>query len=234
MTPPDNERLAATARREASIELAHQNDGKPVLVSSDDSIARALEGVNVSLADGGGCSVAFVAPGPIGVDLERVVNRDAETWRGLLGDDGYALALRVTAETAESFDTAATRVWTLLEAGKKANGLKRFVPRYDSARGGPWHGFVRMMDGLDLEYLCATVRLGVIEPSATNRSTIAALAVVVKRRIAAIDSSVGTRGARHPDSDVPGTGIRRRIDSGIPMPRADAAQPNPAPCTWAR
>jgi hypothetical protein len=89
--------------------------------------------------------------------------RDTETWRGLLGDDGYALALRLQAETAEPFDQAATRVWTLIEAGKKAASLKRFVPEDRGSLGGPWQSFVSDNGDVHLDYTCGCLSTTVTE-----------------------------------------------------------------------
>ena len=74
-------------------------------------------------------------------------------------DDGYALALRLATEASEPFDRAATRVWTLLEAGKKANGLKRILPRYESSLGGSWLSCVGTADLQPLDFLSGTFTL---------------------------------------------------------------------------
>ncbi len=137
----------------ARISLAYRPDGKPELQFADASGSHAFAGIDVSLADGAGISVALIGPAPVGVDIEIVETRDAETWRGLLGDDGYAEALHLASETAESFDCAAIRVWTLLEAGKKANALKRIVPRYEASLGGPWLSCTESRG----DFLCTTV-----------------------------------------------------------------------------
>ncbi|MBI3798495.1 MAG: SDR family NAD(P)-dependent oxidoreductase, partial [Deltaproteobacteria bacterium] len=92
------------------ISVAYRADGKPELRFDAASIARAFSGIDVSLADDTDISIALIGPAPVGVDIEIVETRDAETWRGLLGDDGYALALRLATATAEPFDRAATRV----------------------------------------------------------------------------------------------------------------------------
>ena len=120
----------------AGIGLAQCADGKPELRGDN-----LPDGLDITLADGAGVSVALVGPPPVGVDLETVACRDCETWRGLLGMDGYALALRVQRETGEPFDCAATRVWTLLEAGKKAFSLRRILPQFAGSLGGAWLSF---------------------------------------------------------------------------------------------
>lgn len=110
--------------------------------------------LEVSLTDTGEWSAAWVTQGPGGIDLEQVEKRDVTLWRGLLGEDGFALTTTVIRHTGESLDLAATRVWTLLEAGKKAAALHRLLPRFDSTRGGPWLGFSAEWQGTRLEFLC--------------------------------------------------------------------------------
>lgn len=109
------------------IELAAQADGKPLLRTAPAS-ARVLEELDISLADDTAYSVAFLGPGPVGVDIEPVESRGRELWRALLGADGFMLAGELTTVSGEPFDVSATRVWTLIEAGKKANDLARIVP----------------------------------------------------------------------------------------------------------
>ena len=120
------------------VQLGHDSDGKPELRFTDAAHTKAFQGLNISLADSHGLSVALIGPSPVGVDIEIVETRDCEAWRGLLGDDGYVLALKIERETGEPFDSAATRVWTLLEAGKKALSLRRVLPRFTGSFGGDW------------------------------------------------------------------------------------------------
>jgi hypothetical protein len=159
--------------------LAHRADGKPELRFADESVAKVFQGADISLADGNDFSVAWIGPAPVGTDIEWVEKRDPETWRGLLGDDGYALALRVSAQTAEPFDLAATRVWTLLEAGKKASGLKRIIPRYESSLGGPWLCFAGATDKGKLELLSVALAMPRSGHSNRGRPGTAVLTVAV-------------------------------------------------------
>ena len=116
-----------------SVCVKHRADGKPGLEFQDHSMAAAFSGIDLSLTDCGENSAALIGPAPLGLDMETVESRDAETWRSLLGDDGYDLALRVSNSALEPFDHAATRVWTLIEAGKKAFSLKRIIPSYEGS-----------------------------------------------------------------------------------------------------
>jgi enediyne polyketide synthase len=124
------------------VDVARRRDGKPELCISGSD----LRGADVTIADSAGLSVSVVGLPPIGVDVEAVEVRNCETWRGLLGVEGYDLALRVERETGETFDTAATRVWTLLEAGRKAQGSQRLMPAFESNPGSTWVAF--KMEGI--------------------------------------------------------------------------------------
>jgi enediyne polyketide synthase len=155
------------------VHLAHRADGKPELRFSDGAHAQKFQELDITLADGAGLSVAWVAPSPVGVDIEVVETRDCETWRGLLGDDGYALALKIERETREPFDSAATRVWTLLEAGKKAFSRRRVVPSFISALADSWLSFKADDAGNGCELICAVLQ------HPTEGGAVAALAVVV-------------------------------------------------------
>ncbi len=118
------------------IGIRHEQTGKPLLVFNGED--GDLSDLDISLTDSHGASAAAIGQQPVGIDIEAVENRDSETWSKLLGDDGYRLALELQRETGESFDIAATRVWTLIEAGKKANGLERIVPQYDRIVDTSW------------------------------------------------------------------------------------------------
>jgi len=140
----------------ANVGILHHADGKPELRFAEGEMAELFKDISISIADVQGVSFAVVGQPPLGVDVEMIDRRDAETWRALLGDDGYGLALQISRETAESFDCAATRVWTLLEAGKKAFFLKRMVPKFEGSLGGPWLSFSMRADDYTLEFLNAT------------------------------------------------------------------------------
>jgi len=177
----------AVAVDAGSITLSRHSDGKPGLRFANGTLGDLYHDADISLADGGGLSLAWIGPAPVGADLEEVEVRNAETWRGLLGDDGYALALGVMAQTGEPFDCAATRVWTLLEAGKKANSLKRVVPEFESARGGPWLGFVGTSEGERTEFLSVTLARPRCKASPRGLPGLAALAVAARGVSANLD-----------------------------------------------
>ncbi|HTG02182.1 MAG TPA: SDR family NAD(P)-dependent oxidoreductase [Nitrospirota bacterium] len=120
------------------VHLRPDGTGKPALAFNAQSLAQAFENVEISLSDSGEIAVALVSRFRIGIDIELVENRTCEMWQALLGDDGYALARRIATVSHETFDAAATRVWTIIEAGKKANVLERVLPDSEISRRDAW------------------------------------------------------------------------------------------------
>jgi enediyne polyketide synthase len=88
--------------------LRHRTDGRPEVDG----------GPRISIAHAGGLVLAVSRRGAVGCDLEPVVARPAADWRGLLGDERWALARLLSDE--ETADAAATRVWAAAEALVKA------------------------------------------------------------------------------------------------------------------
>ena len=142
------------------ISLQHDESGKPQLViNAEKEIKNIFDGCDVSITDSSNFSFAFIGQIPVGIDVDPVESRDAETWRGLLHNDGYKLALNLTEQTMETFDVSATRVWTLIEAAKKANDLKRILPRFNVSLGDPWLSFSYADAKGTQEYFCTMVSL---------------------------------------------------------------------------
>ena len=139
------------------ISLAHGKDGNPKLEFDDSNISIAFNNVDLSLTDGMGVSVALMGMVPLGVDIEEIKIRDAETWSGLLGENGYALARQVAKENLEPFDYSATRVWTIIEAGKKATQLKRCLPNYEEKLDVYWLTFSGQIENKKLTFLSTIV-----------------------------------------------------------------------------
>jgi len=121
----------------SDISIQHTKEGKPELAFNGGQVSKTPP-IGISLADGAGASFAIIGEGPVGIDTEKVEPRTTELWKGLLGDDGYDLAMRLMNETGESFDLSATRVWTLIEAGKKADSLTRFIPDFTEIFDRQW------------------------------------------------------------------------------------------------
>ena len=144
-----------------NIALVHNENGKPYLsISPTVSAKNIFDDCDISIADCGNLSFAFIGKVPAGIDVEQVETRNAETWRALLGHDGYNLALLLTEQTSETFDISATRVWTLIEAAKKANNLKRILPRFNSSLGDPWLLFSYATAQGEQEFYCSTIENG--------------------------------------------------------------------------
>jgi len=134
--------------------LARLADGRPQLQLANPATGFPAD-VDISLTDARDISLAVVGPHRIGVDLEPVVTRDAETWLGLLGERGYAAARDLAGQVGEPFDTAATRVWTLSEAGKKAGAPAEATTLTAERATDSWITFAEARDGrLLLSGLC--------------------------------------------------------------------------------
>ncbi|GLW68370.1 polyketide synthase [Kitasatospora phosalacinea] len=91
-------------------EVHHRPDGRPELTG----------GQRISSSHAAGVTFTVVTDRAVGCDVETAVERTAETWAGLLGPDGGALAELLAAERGEPHGTAATRVWGAVETLRKA------------------------------------------------------------------------------------------------------------------
>jgi enediyne polyketide synthase len=135
---------------ERSLALMNGQDGRPFLRLAGGRSAPWLDGLDLSLADCRGHSFAFVSTGRVGVDVEPVEPRSRTLWRELLGERGYGLASELVTRFGGAFDAAATRVWTLLEAARKATGQAAAAPRIRAARAG-WLRFEEESSGQVVE-----------------------------------------------------------------------------------
>jgi enediyne polyketide synthase len=97
-------------------------DGKPEVAGGE---------WHVSASHAAGLVMAVASRWPVGCDLEPVEARSAETWKDLLGGERFALASLLAAES--HLDAACTRVWTVIEALKKAGAAPGTPLRYDAA-----------------------------------------------------------------------------------------------------
>jgi enediyne polyketide synthase len=114
---------AALGRRANVLRRA---DGKP-----------EVEGSQVSAAHSGSFTLAIAGDSTLGCDLEAVVERGEDDWRGLLGAERWSLAARLAREAGEDIHTAATRVWSAAESARKA-GLIDVPLTLRSASAGGW------------------------------------------------------------------------------------------------
>jgi len=115
-------------------EVRHRPDGKP---ETDDA--------DVSASHGAGLTIVLAGAGPLGCDVEPVVERTEEDWAGLLGPDLLAVRDLVLAETGESVATASTRMWCALECIRKVGELTEVLT---VERHGP-DGWVTLAAGDD-------------------------------------------------------------------------------------
>jgi len=91
-------------------------DGKPVTAEFQTFSAAHARDFTLAVAGGG-----------LACDLEPVVARTEAEWRGLLGDDQFALAQRIGRERTEAVDASATRLWSAIECLRKT-GLPAIGP----------------------------------------------------------------------------------------------------------
>ena len=116
--PDDRAGESRAARRRATaealgwalgreVEVVHRPDGRP-----------EVAGASVSVSHGAGVTLAVTGAGPVGCDVERVVERSEREWSDLLGAEGLALARQLAAH-GEPLATAATRVWGAIECLRK-------------------------------------------------------------------------------------------------------------------
>ena len=90
--------------------VVRRPDGKPEVVGD----ARGI-----SAAHTGTYTLAVAGHEPVSCDAERIQGRSRQVWRDLLGGERISLAETIASEAKESFDAAASRVWTALECLKK-------------------------------------------------------------------------------------------------------------------
>lgn len=100
--------LAASRSLDRQADIRYRTDGRPEL----------RDGLSISSSHGADVTVTAVSPAPVSCDIERVAPRTAGEVDRLLGECA-PLAQRVAAERAETPDTAATRVWCVLECLRK-------------------------------------------------------------------------------------------------------------------
>lgn len=110
---PDRQSRTDRAFRQlvgSDVVVHRRPDGKPEI----------LEGGEVAAAHADDLVLAVAGPGPLGCDLEPVVERSPAVWRQLIGGEGVALAEQMARHDGEDPDAAATRVWAARESLKKA------------------------------------------------------------------------------------------------------------------
>lgn len=114
------ERDQTSDRRDRSTRAIERVLGANCVVRRADGKPQACDGRDVSASHSGDLTMAVAAHGPVGCDLELVASRPSGIWTDLLGVERFKLAEIIRRETQETFDVAATRVWTSVECLKKA------------------------------------------------------------------------------------------------------------------
>jgi enediyne polyketide synthase len=104
----DTERAVGRALG-APVSVRHRPDGRP-----------EIDGASVSVSHAAGLTLAVTGTGGLACDVECVLGRSAEDWTGLLGAAQVPLRDLLVAESNDSADVAATRVWSALECLRKA------------------------------------------------------------------------------------------------------------------
>lgn len=123
--------VSIVVEHDSKIDLGARSDraiqwavGTPVSVlRRPDGKPEVSNGMEVSVAHSGDTTIAVAGRGPLGCDIESVMNRLSSMWRALLGPERYALAELVAREAGEDEATAATRVWSATECLKKAGTM---------------------------------------------------------------------------------------------------------------
>jgi enediyne polyketide synthase len=149
-----------------------RSDGKPLVDTS----------LCVSAAHSNGLTLAVAAPQLVACDIEPIRTRSDVMWRDLLGDERWSLARLIASQAQEDLQTAATRVWTAVEALMKA----------DILRDGPLvllSASVDKQDGVALAAPGATISTSVVR--FRGDSTPFAVAVLARSEACAI-TSIGT------------------------------------------
>lgn len=91
--------------------LAKRIDGKPEIIGSNKRL---------SITHSGRLTLVVSGKRSLGCDIECVDKKEEGVWMSLLGKERFNLAKTIAHETSDSFQSAATRIWSALESIKKA------------------------------------------------------------------------------------------------------------------
>jgi enediyne polyketide synthase len=108
--------------------VCRRPDGKPEVAGCAQVSVAHVEGLVMSVS----------GAGPVGCDVERVVEHPADRWRELVGASGAALARRVADLGDESLSAAATRIWTAGECLKKSGAAPDSPLVLESSSADRW------------------------------------------------------------------------------------------------
>lgn len=96
--------------------LTHRPDGKPIITGAGDPAPC----VSLSHSAKTTLLLSINNAAAIGCDLEAITNRNPESWVQLLGTQEFPLAQVLADASRTSVDAAATQIWSLKEALRKA------------------------------------------------------------------------------------------------------------------
>ncbi|AFY50967.1 polyketide synthase family protein [Nostoc sp. PCC 7524] len=97
----------------SSLPIFRRPDGKPEVTSK----------LAVSAAHAGDLTLAIAGVERVSCDLEPVVERTRDTWQELLGSKLFLLSQAIATASNEDQNTAATRVWTVIECLQKVGAM---------------------------------------------------------------------------------------------------------------
>ncbi len=115
----------ALERNGGGAAVGHRPDGKP-------------ETVGLSRSHAGDLVLSVTGDGRLGCDLEPVIGRAVDVWRGLLGAERFRLAELIAREHGEELDGAASRVWTAAESLTKAGAPQEAPLVLERDAGDGW------------------------------------------------------------------------------------------------
>lgn len=135
LPPSENGQGIADAVRQVAgpnARLGHRPDGKPEILGSANGHG------HISLSHSGSATLVISANYAVGCDLEQIASRDPAVWKGLLGEEGYALASLIMEKFGLRLDVAATHVWTLRESLRKSGAAFDEPLRLQSGSSDHW------------------------------------------------------------------------------------------------
>src|SRR5579864_8224815 len=112
--------------------LGHRPDGKPEILGSTNGH------YHISLSHSGPVTLVVSANYSVGCDLEQIASREPAAWKGLLGEESFALAVLIAEKFSLGLDIAATHVWTLKESLRKSGAAFDQPLRMESASTDRW------------------------------------------------------------------------------------------------
>jgi enediyne polyketide synthase len=95
-------------------EVRYRPDGRP-----------ETDGALVSASHGAGVTLVVAGQNQLGCDVETVLERDEQSWTGLLGADQLPVRDLIVAEAGDSAAVAGTRVWSAVECLRKVGATSQ-------------------------------------------------------------------------------------------------------------